>query len=422
MALRIYPKSTMTTQTSSSSQSDGPVDIDGDRPSRPSYALRKALSVGWKVALMLAIAAFITYRMRFAPVPVQSHVATVGPIASEVMGTGTLEARVQTTISPRVSGLISDILADQGDRIAKGELLTTLYDADVRQQLEMAKAELAAVEAGVDRSAADIARAQANAKQARLSHDRMAKLVEAQAVSAELFEKATQELEVANAELRRAELAKVELERQVTKAAETVRYYDARLTDTRITSPFDGLVTRRSREPGDVVVPGSEILQIISTERMWVSAWVDETAMSSLSVDQPARVVFRSEPQRTYSGTLTRLAPLADRETREFRVDVTISELPNRWALGQRAEVYIQTAARDAAVLAPPSAIVWRDGKPGLFVSDAGHAQWRNVTLGLRSNQAVEILDGLSVGEQVIWSADSQNPLVEGRAVAARTP
>ena len=105
---------------------------------------------------------------------------------------------------------------------------------------------------------------------------------------------------MAEAELSGRKLAKVEIERQVLKAEETLRYYQERLADTKIASPFDGLVVRRSREPGDIVVPGSEILQVISTDQMWVSAWVDETAMASLAVGQPARVVFRSEPEQTF--------------------------------------------------------------------------------------------------------------------------
>jgi HlyD family secretion protein len=376
------------------------------------------LSLAWKLAVVAAIAAFIVYRMRFAPIPVESQAVTTGPIVAEVMGTGTLEARVQATISPRISGLISQVLADQGDRVTKGQLLATLYDGDLRQQLEMAKADLAAAKAGVDVAAAEITSAEATAVQARSSYTRYSKLVGTNAISDADFEKTTQQRDVAEAALRRAQLAKVERERQVAKAEETLRYYQERLVDTKINSPFDGLVVRRSREPGDIAVPGSEILQLISTEQMWISAWVDETAMSSLSVGQPARVVFRSDPNRPCSGTVARMAPLADRETREFRVDIAVEELPKSWALGQRAEAYIQTATKDQATLVPVAAITWQKGKPGLFVSSGGHAQWRNLSLGLRGSGSVEVIKGVSAGEQVIWLRDlKESPLTEGRAV-----
>jgi RND family efflux transporter MFP subunit len=377
------------------------------------------LKVGWKFALAAGVAGFIVYRLHFAPVPVGGSVAAMGPIVSDVMGTGTLEARVQATISPKISGLVTQVLGDQGDRITKGQLLVTLDDGDLRQQVEMAKADLAAVKAGVDRAAADITSAEAVAVQVRASYTRNAQLSHQKFISDEDLDKATQQRDVAEAQLKRAQLAKVEIERQVVKAEETLRYYQARLADTRITCPFDGLVVRRSREPGDIVVPGSEILKIIATEQMWVSAWVDETAISALATGQVTRVVFRSEPDKAYSGTVTRIAPLADRETREFLVDVTVNGLPAAWAVGQRAEVYIRTGQKDAALLAPPQALVWRKGQPGLFVDHAGHAQWRSVTLGLRDAEAVEVAKGLVAGERVIWPRDPKGAgLVEGRAVS----
>jgi HlyD family secretion protein len=377
------------------------------------------LKAGWKLALAAGAAGFVVYRLHFAPVPVAGSMATAGPIVSEVMGTGTLEARVQATISPKISGLITQVLADQGDRITKGQLLVTLDDGDLREQVEMAKADLAAVKAGVDRAAADIASAEAMAVQARASYTRNAQLSRQKYISDEDLDKATQQRDVAEAQLKRAQLAKVEIERQVLKAEETLRYYQARLADTRITSPFDGLVIRRSREPGDIVVPGSEMLKIIFTEEMWVSAWVDETAMSALATGQVTRVVFRSDPDKSYSGTVTRMAPLADRETREFLVDVTVKGLPATWAVGQRAEVYIRTGQKEQALLAPPQALIWRKGQPGLFVDHAGHAQWRSVTLGLRGAESVEVTKGLATGERVIWPRDPKGTgLVEGRAVS----
>ena len=383
--------------------------------------IKRVLRVGWKLALVAAIAAFVLYHLRYAPLSIESHVAATGPIASEVMGTGTLEARVLATISPKISGLVTQVLVDQGDRIAKGQLLATLYDGDLRQQVEMAKADLAATEAGVDRSASEITSAEATAVLARAEIGRVTSLHRSGAATAYELDVATERRDVAESGLKRVQLAKVEIERQVLKAEETLRFYQERLADSQILNPFDGLVVRRSREPGDIVVPGSEILQIISTEQMWVSAWVDETAMASLSPGQPARVVFRSEPDRSYNGTVTRMAPETDRETREFLVDVTVKDLPKTWAVGQRAEVYIQTAKKEQALLAPQAALVWRKDKSGLFVSDAGHARWRNVTLGLRGAESVEVTKGLTAGERVIWLQDPKDgSLTEGRAVAPR--
>ena len=92
-----------------------------------------------------------------------------------------------------------------------------------------------------------------------------------------------------------------------------------------------------------MVVPGASLLQIISLEEMWISAWVDETQMPKLAAGQKAQVVFRSEPGQSYPAVVSRLGREADRETREFLVDVRVEKLPANWAVGQRAEVFIQT-------------------------------------------------------------------------------
>ena len=381
---------------------------------------KRLFNIGWKITLVLFIALVFIYKFLFAPLPVESGVVKAGPITSEVMGTGTLEARVQAIISAKISGRLSDVLEDQGNRVTKGQLLATLDDGDLRQQMEMAKAEVDATKASIDRAAADVNSAQATAVHARSFYNRVMPLAKNKVVSEEDFDNAIQQRDVAEAQLRRSELAKVETERQLAKAEATLRYYEEKLADTRIFAPFDGLIIRRDRDPGAIVVPGSSILQIISTEQMWVSAWVDESAMAALVIEQPARVVFRSEPNKYYKGTVARISPLTDRETREFLVDVFVKELPKTWGVGQRSEVYIQTASKDNALLAPSKAVVWQKGKPALFINNGGHAKWINVETGLQGKESVEIRSGLKAGDVAIWPSDAKIVLTENRAVRAK--
>src|SRR3989339_1110136 len=382
--------------------------------------IKRLLSMSWKIALVLIIALVVIYRLRFAPLPVESGVVKAGPITSEVMGTGTLEARIQAIISAEISGRLSEVLVDQGNRVTKGQLLVTLDDGDLRQQMEMARAEVEATKASIDRAAADVNSAQATAIHARAFYNRVMPLAQNKVVSEEDFDNAIQQRDVAEAQLRRSELAKVETERQLVKAEATLRYYEEKLADTKIFAPFDALVIRRDRDPGAIVVPGSSILQIISTEQMWVSAWVDESAMAALAIEQPARVVFRSEPGKFYKGTVARISPLTDRETREFLVDVFVKELPKTWGVGQRSEVYIQTASKDNALLVPPNVIVWQKGKPGLFINNSGHAKWINVETGLQGKESVEIRSGLNAGDVAVWPSDAKLVLTENRAVRAK--
>ena len=147
------------------------------------------------------------------------------------------------------------------------------------------------------------------------------------------MDKYAQNLAVAQADLERASAAVSEADRQFVAALERLHFQRARLADTRIYAPFDGLITRRDRDVGDIVVPGAAIFKLVSLQEMWVSAWIDETAMAALAKGQSARVVFRSEPKRNYEGKVSRIGSEVDRETREFLVDVGVEVLPQNWAV-----------------------------------------------------------------------------------------
>ncbi|MEW6535621.1 MAG: efflux RND transporter periplasmic adaptor subunit [Candidatus Auribacterota bacterium] len=380
--------------------------------------IRRVLRKSWKPGLILLIVLVLINRVYFAPIPVQEYVVKKGTITAEVMGTGTLEARVKATISAKISGLLLDVLVDQGDRVVKGQILAKLDDGDLKEQVEVARSELLATKAGVDRAEAEITVAKATAVNARNLYSRKVALAEEKIASEEDLDNATQQRDVAEAQLRRAELAKVEIELQVSTAENSLRYYQEKLADTQIYAPFDGLIIQRNLDPGTIVVPGSSILQIISTDQVWVSAWIDETVMDSLAIGQSARVVFRSEPDKSYQGTVARISPLADRETRELIVDVLVKELPKMWAVGQRAEVYIETAHKDNVLLVPQSVIVWQKGKPGLFINNTGRAKWIDVKLGLRGSESVEILSGMNEGDIVFRPCDkTKTQLTESRLV-----
>ena len=388
---------------------------------RPHISHRSASKM-LKAGALLVVGAVVAYFVWARPVTVNSAEARRGNVQHEVLGTGTLEARTTAAISPKISGRLSQVLVDQNDRVTKGQLLAVLDDGDLRQQVEVARAELAAMRAGVDRSAAEIDRAQAGTELARIEIERMRALRPSGAVGQLELDQATERQDVAEAELRRARLAKVEAERQVAKADESLRYYQERLTDTRMAAPFDGLIVRRARDAGDVVVPGTTVLELICTEQLWVSAWVDETALGAVAPGQRARVVFRSEPGVSYPGTVARLSPQTDREMREFVVDVTVASLPGTWAVGQRAEVYIEAGHRADVVVLPQRALVWRDNLPHVVVNDRGRARWRKVVLGLEGRGDVEVAKGLEAGQVVALTPPGIAPPREGRRFRVNSP
>ena len=157
---------------------------------------------------------------------------------------------------------------------------------------------------------------------------------------------------------------------------------------------------------------------LISTKEIWVSAWVDETEMSLLHPNQSARVVFRSEAGKNFQGKVTRLGREADRETREFVVDVRVVTLPENWAVGQRAEVYVEVDRKSDVPLVPTKFVFWHGNTPGVYCRVGDRARWREITLGLRGAETVEVAKGVAVGESVLMPAAGKNVSLENQRVA----
>lgn len=382
-------------------------------------AFVRFVRAAWKWAAVLLLIGGVVYYVRFRPVQVRTYTSSTGTVRQEVMGTGTLEARVHVTISSEIAGRLASVAVDQNSRVTKGQVLAVLDDSDLHREVKVAEAILQEREAALVRAQADVARAEAVLEQAKKDHERITRLVKDKVSTQADLDKAVERLGVAQADLGRAKAAVAEARSRIVSASQTLELQQARLDETRITSPFDGLVVSREREPGEVVVPGTPILEAVATDEVWVSAWVDESVMAALKPEQPARVVFRAEPDKAYAGEVLRLARQVDRETREFLMDVRLHELPVNWAIGQRADVYVLTGRKDGVTVIPPKTIAHQDGKPGVFVNESGRARWRMVTLGLRGRDGVEVKSGVRAGEEILVPADgAATQLRDGQAIA----
>ncbi len=384
------------------------------------FDYRKWTWRGLRAVALFALIGAVVYWFRFWPTQVREHQVARGELRAEVMGTGTLEARVKASISPKISGRIHAIAVDQGDTVSAGKVLVTLDDEDLQQEVEIAEANLETAQAAIDRLKSDESSSDATLTQAKSEHQRTERLVAENAETQAESDKSVEALAIAEAGVARAKFAVIEGRKQLIAAEKTLRYQQARLADTQITAPFDGLIVQRQRDAGDVAVPGSPVLTLISTEELWISAWVDETEMTRLKADQPARVLFRSEPDREFSGMVSRLGRETDRETREFVVDVRVLELPSNWAVGQRADVYIETERKPDVMFLPPAFVVWRDKEPGVFVNANGSAEWRSLVLGLRRHDMVEIVRGVALGESVVMPFDGKTSLRDGGRIYSR--
>ena len=304
--------------------------------------------------------------------------------------------------------------------MAQGDFLVKLDDEELQQQVAIAEANVEASRAAIGRLTADKDRARAAYAQAKKSYERNQKLARKNAVSQDELDRSTEMMAIAVTGISRAEAAIAEGQKLLVASEKTLQYHQARLMDSQVHAPFDGLIVTRNREMGDIVVPGTSIMRLISTQQLWISAWVDETEMAKLQPGQSARIVFRSEPSRGYTGKVIRMGKETDRETREFIVDVDALELPENWAVGQRADAFIEVDRKEDVVLLDANLIVNQKGISGVFIRVKGRATWRPLAIGLRNRDVVEVTEGLQSDDTVVIPANPKQGLTDGRKVVAR--
>jgi HlyD family secretion protein len=99
---------------------------------------------------------------------------------------------------------------------------------------------------------------------------------------------------------------------------------------------------------------------------------------------------------------------------------VRVKVLPQNWAVGQRAEVFVETGRQESTLALPVGFLSWRTGKPGVLIKDRGRARWRGVKLGLRGVESVQVVEGLSAEEIVYKPREMKQPLKDGQRVSAR--
>ena len=377
---------------------------------------RRAAMAVLAIAGTSAAAYFVALR----PQPVRAHAVDRGEVLAEVLGTGSIESRRTIDLGFEVTGRLVRLAVDQGDPVRAGQELAAVDDETYRADLALAREERDLATAGVARLEAERGRAEAVLAGAEAHARRSRSLHEQHLVSLETLEEAEERLRIAAADLARAQAARTEGERRVATTQQAIVRAEARLGHTVARSPFDGVVLRREREVGDIAATGAPVLRLAATDGVWASVWVDETFLDVLRPGQPARIHLRSAPDRPLQGTVARIGREVDRETRELLVDVAIGRLPERLALGQRVDLWIEVARAADAVRIPPEFLARKGDRAGVWLLEGGRARFRPVELGARSRESVEVTAGLSAADVVVRVAEPGAPaLREGGRVGA---
>lgn len=367
----------------------------------------------WLIAGGLLVLGFVLRATACRPRPLEVEVATVrrGLVEDAVTNSqaGTVKARLRARVGAERAGRVAAIPHREGSRARRGETLLSLDPSTADTQLEVARRDLEAASA-----AAEVARAAATL--ARQQHERTASLFKSGLVSQGEMDLSRSRLESAEAELLGAQAGD-------QRARTAVRLAQDELAHLRVLAPFDGIVSQRLVEVGEPVVPGQPVLEIVSLDRLFVSAPLDEIDIGRVRERLPARVTLDPYRGRVWQGVVTRVSPVVNDVREQNRtLEVEVEMMPDASAPlpkpGTSADVEIVLDQRENVLRVPTNAII--EGR-SVLVIEAGKAVSRPVKTGLKNWDWTEITGGLSEGDVVVTSLEKQG-VKAGARVAARPP
>ncbi|HEX5685843.1 MAG TPA: efflux RND transporter periplasmic adaptor subunit [Ideonella sp.] len=326
-----------------------------------------------------------------------------GPSADAVLqATGYVTARRSATVSAQITGTLTEVLIDEGFRVKKGQVLARLDDSGLKAGLATAQAQARSAQAAVVQQRAQLAQAEADARRqselaaqgmtTRQSQEQAATAVRAHAAQLD----ATQ---------RQAEAAQA----QVVQARVNFDYATVR-------APFDGVVTARAAQVGEIISPLSAgggftrtgVGTIVDMDSLEVGVDVNEAYIAQVKADMPCEAVLDAYPDWKIPAHVLAVIPSADRGKATVKVRVALEKKDERVVPDMGVRVtFLATkpkvqAAPVPGVLLPPEALTQRDGANAVFVVNEGRAQQRAVKLGADVGKFRLVTEGLKAGETVV--------------------
>jgi RND family efflux transporter MFP subunit len=323
---------------------------------------------------------------------VTASIVTEGQATTLLSATGYVEAERKADLSPKITSRITELNVTEGTRVKKGDVIARLDSTDLDAQLAEAKANWINAQAELERQ----------------------KNLHALGVST----KSALDAAVASEAATRAR----------------VRYVEALLDYTVIRAPFAGVITAKRAFVGEAVSPygsspsgggsGGAIATLVEFSSLYVGADVNEANLSKLGPNQPAEITLDAVPDKVYHGFLRQIVPAADRQKATVRVKVAFKDADDKILPDLSARVAFTSEPTEgksgkSRVVVPRSAVRTVDGKTGVFRIVEGRVRFQAVKVGPEAQGQVEILEGLSGGEQLVSSSsvelrDGDRVRVEG--------
>jgi len=310
-------------------------------------------------------------------IPVEATEVRRGEIAAAYEGTATLEAENSAMVVSKATGVILDIVVEEGDKVQAGDLLARLEQERYQLEVKRAKAQLDRLNNALQR--------------AEELHGR-------QLISNDEYDRARFD---AQSQMAAYELASMALDQ------------------TEIRAPIDGVITARLIKTGNLVTEHQTVFQIDDFDSLVAVLDVPERTLNTLQTGQAVSMTIDALPAEQFTGRVARISPVIDPDSGTFRVTTVILDhaLKPRLQPGLFGTVRVVYNSHHDASLLDRNALISEDGMHSAFVIGPDDTVERRVlTIGFSENGAVEVLSGLAVGERVVTAGKTS--LREGARIS----
>jgi len=370
---------------------------------------------------------------------VQTVVVTPAPFEESATFPSNIGAMQYATIYARVDGYLKSRVVDIGDHVKSGQLLAEIDTPTVDEEIAQAKADVAEARAQLvsaqanlkearakDQTAeAMVKRAEADQSFAAVTADRWVNMASRGAVSLQSRDEKNRALAAQNASLeatkaqkRAADQAVAAAEAQVSvsragvaaKLAALARY-QAQQSFKYVRAPFEGVITARKVDPGDLITAGSqtqntELFQMAKLDILRIYVNGPKAISRYLEPGQAAELFVTGFPERTFKGTVTNVSGALDPQTRTRQTEVKIANPVHILLPGMYAQVKLTVHRPEAWVRVPSNAVIPRGSDLAVVVVKDGKAHYQKVVLGRDFGDELEIKAGLEGNETVVLSPE----------------
>jgi RND family efflux transporter MFP subunit len=302
--------------------------------------------------------------------------------AQEIVLPGAVQAYTSAPIFARANGYVRKWYFDIGAKVKAGQLLADIEVPEVRQQLQQARGSLATAEA--------------NLRLSELTAKRFTALAATKAVSQQEVDTAVNTYKA----------------NQATVAANqaNVRQFEDLLSYSQVRAPFDGVISQRNIDVGDLInagsstVPNTALFEMVQSGKLRVYITVPEPYASAMTTGMVATLTLAAFPGRKFAGKVTRTANAIDPTTRTLRVEIQVDNPTGELFAGAFSEVHIEVPATQRVFVIPVEALLFRSEGLQIAIVTNDRVTMKSVTPGRDFGTTIEIVKGLTGDETFIVS------------------